>query len=260
MKINMEELIQIVKQTKPHFEDAGAAGQVTVKGISDYVTQVDFHVQEQLGQALADRYPDIQFMGEEKDNSGIDFSGAVWILDPVDGTTNLIHNFRNSAVSLGLCVNGEMQAGIIYQPYTDEVFWAEKGKGAYLNGRRIYVSRAECLKDSLVSVGTSPYNHELAEENFRNFKEIFLSCQDIRRIGSAAIDLAYVASGRVEAYFERNLKPWDYAAGLLLVQEAGGTVTDFEGRPVALHKPSDIVAGNGKVGEELVSRYLSKRE
>ena len=128
--------------------------------------------------------------------------------------------------------------------------------GAWLNGPPIHVSSAKKLEESLVSVGTSPYRKELAKENFKNFYQIFMRCEDIRRGGSAAIDLAWVACGRTDAYVERNLKPWDYAAGMLLVEEAGGRVTGFQGEAVGVRAPSDIVGGNGTIGQLLAEEIL----
>ena len=257
MKIDMNKLVALVKGTKQLLTDKQAVSQVTIKGASDYVTQVDFRVQEYLREQLYKEWPGIQFMGEEKDNSEIDFNGDIWILDPVDGTTNLIHDFRNSAVSLGLCSRGKMVCGVIYQPFSDEVFTAVKGEGAFLNGEPIHVSRAETMADSLISIGTTPYEHEYADRNFEIFKKVFLDCQDIRRIGSAAIELAYVACGRLDAFFEMNLKPWDYAAGLLLIEEAGGTVTGFQGEEPVPWEKGSIVGSNGPVGKLLVDQYIN---
>ncbi len=145
-------------------------------------------------------------MGEEKDNSDIDFDGTFWILDPVDGTTNLIHDFRNSAVSLGLCDKGEMICGVVYQPFSGEVFHAVRGKGLP-EPKAHSCQLAASMAESLISIGTTPYEHEYADRNFEIFKKVFLDCQDIRRIGSAAIELCFVACGRLEAFFEMNLKP-----------------------------------------------------
>lgn len=259
MKIDEKRVIEAVCSVKPLLLDQERASRIQVKGVADFVTQVDIQVQEFLKNSLGELYPEIQFMGEEKDNSEIDFTGSVWILDPVDGTTNLIHDFRQSAVSLALCEGGRLEFGLIYQPYTGEIFHTQRGAGAWLNGVPIHVSQVRDMSKSLIAIGTSPYNHEMADWNFEVFKEVFLNCSDIRRLGSAALDLAYVACGRTDAFFERYLKPWDFAAGILLVQEAGGTVTDYNGNPVDVTKPSDIVAGNGKIGEELVERFLNKR-
>lgn len=261
--MDREKLTAIIRETRELVLNEQEASQVTVKGAADYVTQVDFHVQEYVRSRLAELWPDIQFMGEEGpsgkgDKSGLDFDKAVWILDPVDGTTNLIHGFRHSAVSLGLCVGGEVVCGVIYLPFTDEMFYAAKGEGAYLNGRPIHVSRAASMAESLISVGTTPYEHEYADRNFELFKKIFLDCQDIRRIGSAAIELAYVACGRLEAFFEMNLKPWDFAAGTILIEEAGGTVTDFEGRKPVPWENGNIIGSNGAVGRILIEKYMQK--
>ncbi len=256
MQIDMTELISIVKEAGALFANREEASRITVKGVSDYVTQVDFHVQEFIQNRLTERWPGVQFMGEEKDNSAIDFEGQVWILDPVDGTTNLIHGFRHSAVSLALCEKGVITCGVIYDPYAQEVFSARRGEGAFLNKEPIHVSGASSMGESLISIGTAPYEHEYADYNFDLFKRIFLDCQDIRRIGSAAIDLAYVACGRTDAFFESNLKPWDYAAGVVILEEAGGRVTDFEGKAPVFWKNCSIVGSNGKIGKLLVEQYI----
>lgn len=252
----VEQVIQLVKRVRPFFFNQGMSAHIREKGVADFVTEVDMRVQEIIKGELERIAPGVQFMGEEKDNGEIDFSGDFWILDPVDGTTNLIHDYRQSAVSLALCEAGQVTLGIVYQPYTEELFLAKKGMGAWLNGTPIHVSSAKKLEESLVSVGTSPYRKELAKENFKNFYQIFMRCEDIRRGGSAAIDLAWVACGRTDAYVERNLKPWDYAAGMLLVEEAGGRVTGFQGEAVGVRAPSDIVGGNGTIGQLLVEEIL----
>ena len=169
MSVDTQKIIEIVKQVKPLFLDREGSSQIKVKGVADFVTQIDFKVQEQVKTALYELYPEIQFMGEEKDNSDIDFDGDVWILDPVDGTTNLIHDFRNSTLSLALARKGVLTLGIIYHPYSDEIFVAERGKGALLNGSPISVSKRQNFSECLISIGTSPYYRELAKENFRIF-------------------------------------------------------------------------------------------
>lgn len=254
--IQISNIIQIVKEAAGYFQDRKAAGEITEKGIADFVTNTDKNVQSFIQSALAEQYPQIQFMGEEKNNQDIDMSKPVWILDPVDGTTNLIHAYKASCISLALMEQGEIQLGIVYHPYFDEVFHAIKGQGAYCNGERLQVSGAETLQDSLIAIGTSPYYKDLAEENFELFKRIFLECQDIRRMGSAALDLAWTASGRCEAYLERNLKLWDYAAGMLLVREAGGEVLDYAGKKAEPKYMSDILAGNGKIEKIIAGTFF----
>ncbi len=256
MKIEMQKLTEIVREVKPFLFDKEEASHITAKGAKDYVTQVDLHVQEYMKRRLAEEWPEIQFMGEEGDNSSLDLEGAFWILDPVDGTTNLIHDYRCSAVSLGLCDHGEIICGVIYQPYTEEVFYAQKGEGAYLNGKQIHVTDVDTIGESLIAIGTTPYEREYAARNFALFQKIYMDCQDLRRSGSAAIDLAYVACGRHEAFFEMNLKPWDFAAGIIIIEEAGGSVTDFEQKRIIPWKNSNILSSNGKVGKLLAEKYM----
>ena len=259
-EISLDGLADIVRGTKKIIMDAEARAHIHRKGPADFVTEVDFHVQEYLSGQLARLYPEIQFMGEEKDNRELDLDGALWILDPVDGTTNLIHQYRQSSVSLGLAVGRQVVAGIVYNPYSEELFSAKKGEGAFCNGQAMHVSAAESLAESLVEFGTSPYYHEYADWTFDKAREIFLRCQDIRRTGSAALDIAYVAAGRSEAFYEKRLSPWDYAAGLLLVQEAGGRVTDFKGNPLDPTGPSELLATNGRVHEEIRGILSGKTE
>lgn len=258
MDYELEKIVAIVKAARGLFLNREMAGEIEEKGVADYVTAVDKNVQQFLEEKLYEAYPKVQLMGEEKDNSEIDFSRPVWILDPVDGTTNLIHNYENSSISLALCIEGRIELGIVYHPYLDEMYTAQRGKGAFKNGALIHVSKADKLEDSMISVGTSPYNHKRAEQTFREIREVFLRCQDIRRLGSAALDMAHIASGKIEAYFEAELKPWDFAAGLLLVEEAGGAVTDYDGNPVDLTKKCSVVAHNGRVGDVLVREILGK--
>lgn len=255
-RINTEKLEALLKKAGKLFADRNAAAHTREKGIADYVTEVDFAVQQFIRGRLEELYPEVQFLSEEKSNEEIDKNGLVWVLDPVDGTTNLIHDYRASVISLALMQEGSVVLGMIYNPYTDELFSAQKGKGSYCNGQKIEVSGAETIEKCLIAIGTSPYYKEMAEENFKVFQAIFKDCQDIRRSGSAALDLAYVACGRIEAYFERNLKIWDYAAGMLLVREAGGRVTDYRGNDADTEMISDIAAANPKVNSVLTEKYL----
>lgn len=256
VNINIEELEHHLRQAGKLFQDRTAAGQVQTKGIADYVTAVDYAVQQYIQEHLEVSYPHIQFLSEEKANQEIDQSGLVWVLDPVDGTTNLIHDYHTSCISLALMGGGEVALGMIYNPYGKELFQAKKGGGSYLNGERITVSGATRMEESLIAIGTSPYLKEMADENFELFKRLFLDCQDIRRSGSAALDLAHVACGRLEGYFEIGLKIWDFAAGMLLVREAGGSVLDYSGAQADTSMVNNIVAGNSEICRLLASKYL----
>lgn len=253
----MNEIIRLIKELKPLLMNRELSASVSEKGRADFVTAVDTSVQARLGDELLRLYPDTGFMGEEGEHKAMDLKGRIWILDPVDGTTNLIHDYRMSAVSLGLLDDGEPVMGIIYNPFTEELFSARKGEGAYLNGERIRVSSEEHIHNALIAFGTSPYDKQFADVNFKMIKEAYLRSGDIRRSGSAALDLAYTACGRIDGFFEKNLKPWDYCAGICIVNEAGGKVTNMHGGAVTFDKNSDILASNGKIHDEImeITRY-----
>lgn len=274
--ITIETILPIIREVADKYLTREDSQHITVKGDSNFVTEVDTNIEKAMKERLSALYPEIQFMGEEGDNSNIDFSCPLWILDPVDGTSNLIHDFQNSSMSLALAVDKQVVFGVIYHYSTKEFFYAKKGEGAYvgqnfspipdsaLNGNAatttiwsknptlLRVSSTTELSRSLVSFGTSPYDKAtLGEKNCETLKQIFFVCEDIRRIGSAAIELAYVAAGRVDIYLERNLKPWDYAAAMVIIEEAGGIITDYQGQPIDISGPSDILAGNKIVHEKL---------
>lgn len=253
MRIEREKLLKMARDMRPVMADRERAGHAREKGEKDYVTEVDLQVQSRVTEQLHARYPQVQMLAEEKDNATVDTQGDYWILDPVDGTSNLMHDFHHSALSLGYCEEGELEFGMIYNPFTDELFWAQRGKGAFLNDDPIHVSNRKTLEESLILFGTCPYHRERSAEDFELFRRVFLRSQDVRRLGSAALDLAYIACGRSDLFFERDLKPWDYAAGLILVEEAGGIVTDYCRKRPDLRGNSDIVAGNG-ITEQLFFR------
>lgn len=256
MNIQASDLVPLVKEAAKLFENRNAASAIRVKGVADFVTAVDTSVQAMIQQDLQQRYPDIQFLGEEKDNSAINRKGTYWVLDPVDGTTNLIHDYHASVISLALMVEGVPSVGIIYDPYTKELFTAERGHGAFLNGEPIHVSKAQKMCECLIAFGPTPYRKELADQTFAMLKNVFLDVHDIRRSGSAALDLAYTACGRADGFFERELHLWDFAAGMLLVREAGGVVTDYSGATLDVPLVSDVCAANPAIQHLLVSQYL----
>lgn len=219
--MDTQSIISLVKETQGIIRNREMAARVREKGIADYVTQVDIAVQDFLKTALHELEPDIQFLGEETGLQRMN-ADSYWILDPVDGTTNLMHDYQHSVVSLALCRNKEIVWGVVYDPFHDELFSAAKGEGSFLNGSPIHVSSAQKLSETIIGIGTA--KRELAKENFSRFLKVYENSQDIRRLGSAALELAYTACGRQGGYFEAYLNPWDYAAGMLLVQEAGGKV------------------------------------
>ena len=257
MQPDREELLKrvsgAVRQAGELFGHHEMAEQIRQKGETDFVTQVDVTVQEQLRRRLKELAPEAQFMGEEQDNSGVDLAGAVWILDPVDGTTNLIHGFRHSAVSLALAEAGRVTMALVYNPYAGELFTALEGKGAFCNGTPIAVSGTRRLADSLVDVGTNPSQRDRADQAFRWMRALYDHCHDVRRMGAASLCLCYVAAGRLDAYVEAGLKPWDYAAGMLLVREAGGMAVTPEGKEPPLSTGGGIAASNGHIGPDFLA-------
>ncbi len=233
-------ILNLVREAGSLLLNKALARDITVKGRANFVTSCDFAVQEQLKGALTARWPDAGFYSEEQVNQPKP-AGLCWVLDPVDGTANLMSSLGQSAISLALLQDGQPVFGVVYNPFTGELFHAAAGGGAFLGDTPLAVSEVP-LADGLVAVGTAPYDRSLAGANFALFEQLFAACADLRRIGSAALDLAYVAAGRMVGYVERNLKPWDFAAGVLLVQEAGGRVCQFDGTPVAFFENCDMVA------------------
>lgn len=212
-------------------------------GAKNFVTRYDVMVQNELKKKLSDLLPSAMFLCEEDDNQQVYNSEYVFVIDPIDGTTNFIKDYKNSCISVGLVKNNERYIGVVYNPYTDEVFSAQKGNGAYLNGQKISVSSCP-LENGLVLFGTSPYYEELSKKSFQLAYEYFTKAADVRRSGSAALDLCSVACGRAELYFELKLSPWDFCAGALIVEEAGGIVSAYEGGELPLFAQSSILARN----------------
>ena len=217
-----DELIRIAMKAGEFFLERDLTSVVSKEGHANFVTNIDCRVQAYLEEALLKLLPGSKFIGEEKDNQALG-DEPTWIVDPLDGTTNMIHDYHLSSVSIALCRMRKPVTGVIRQPYARELFCAEAGGGAFLNGQQIHVSRMPFPR-ALAAFGTSPYYEELEEKTMAVALDYLHECADIRRTGSAALDFAYLACGRHEIFFEMLLKPWDYAAGSLLVQEAGGKV------------------------------------
>lgn len=231
-------------------DKAGNVGQIQKKGEIDLVTDADILSEKALIEVLGRDFPEDEILTEESQGRAGN-SGRVWILDPLDGTTNFAHGFPVYAVSIGLWADGRMMLGVVLNPVADEEFTAVRGQGAFLNGRPMRVSRTESLKDALLATGF-PYDiQQNPGRILRNFEKLILRSRGVRRPGSAAVDLCYVAAGRFDGFWEERLHPWDTAAGALLVEEAGGAVTSFEGRP---YNPWDksIAAGNPLIHREVL--------
>ncbi len=223
---------------------------IDFKGETNLVTEVDRLCEELIVGAVRKEFPGSDILAEE--NSYESFGSSVkWIIDPLDGTTNYAHGFPWFCVSIALEIEGVVMLGVIYQPMLDELFTVIRGQGARLNGGSIHVSVNQPLKNCLLATGFPYDKTRNNENNFESFAGFQLSARGIRRAGSAALDLAYVAAGRLDGYWERKINPWDVAAGSLLVEEAGGKITDFTGSPYSIYNHR-ILSSNGLIHDEMV--------
>ncbi len=228
----------------------------------DLVTEVDQGAEKLITNLINTYFPNHAILGEESVEPGPEGAKRalekmrneeyLWIIDPIDGTTNFVHGFPFFCVSIGLVHEGELAAGVIYDPLRDEMFVGEKGKGAYLKGRQMRVSRELRLSESLMASGFPPQDR--SDRHLQKFSEIVPKVRNIRTSGSAALHLAYLAAGRISGFWEPSLNVWDVAAGVLLVQEAGGRVTDLQGNPYTL-ETTDIAATNGHIHDELLKYF-----
>lgn len=223
---------------------------ISEKERNDFVTQVDKDTEREIINTILQSYPDHSFLGEETGLTGKnpDFQ---WIIDPLDGTNNYIHGFPQFAISIAFKNKGRIEQGIIYDPMRDELFTASRGEGAKLNKHRMRVSQCEKLEKALVGTGFPFKYPEIATQYFKAFQALFPKISDSRRAGSAALDLAYVAAGRLDAHWEYGLKEWDIAAGVLLIKEAGGLVSDFAGTD-DYFKTGNIVASTPKLFKNIL--------
>lgn len=214
-------------------------------GVHNLVTEYDHRAEEQIISFLKSEFPASQFLAEERGGEGSSDAELQWVIDPLDGTVNFAHSIPMFAVSIAALQQGEIVSGIVYQPITHELFVAQKRAGAFLNGHRIFVSKVSEMKKSFLATGF-PYN--LAEnpgDCIGHFTDILRQGLPIRRLGSAAIDLCYVASGRFDAFFEVSLAPWDCAAGRLILEEAGGKISHWDEKPFDIFSYKSVLATNG---------------
>ena len=223
---------------------------ITKKGEFNLVTEIDKASEKTIVELILKRFPDHSILAEE--SPAVTGSGCRWVIDPIDGTTNFAHGFPIVSVSIGFEREGRLEMGGVFDPFRGELFFAERGKGATLNGKPIHVSKAKMLSDSLLATGF-PYDRSKNPEDYLDMLRIFLTrIQGIRRGGSAAIDLCYVACGRFDGYYEMKLSPWDKAGGMMIVEEAGGRLTDFSGIPLTLAGSQNLVT-NGLIHEEMLA-------
>lgn len=223
---------------------------VDEKGRADLVTNVDKTSENIIMEQIQEHYPDHSILAEESGESQKD-EGTLWVIDPLDGTSNFVHGYPKYAVSIAVQVDGETQIGIVYDPWGEELFSAMRGEGAYLNQTPIQVSKTTALDQSLLGTGL-PY--EISERWYRTFdlfKLFYARTHGVRRDGSAALDLCYVASGRLDGFWEYDLHPWDVAAGLLIAKEAGGVTTNFSDKESSLYD-TEFLATNGRIHEQML--------
>jgi myo-inositol-1(or 4)-monophosphatase len=222
--------------------------QIEAKGRRDYVSNIDREAEAAIIETLLKAYPDHQILAEESGGTGT--SDFVWIIDPLDGTTNFLHAFPQFAVSIALSVKGQVEQGVIYDPIRDELFTASRGGGAQLNERRLRVSRCRGLDGALLATGFPIRDEKMIDPYLKSFATFLHRTDGVRRAGAASLDLAYVAAGRLDGYWEYGLHAWDIAAGALMVQEAGGMVGPIGDREELL-KDGNIVAATPKVYDEM---------
>ncbi len=254
-------LEQITKQVIEIAKEAGdfirqerasfSSAKVEYKGLNDMVSYVDKTAEEKIVAGLEKILPEAGFITEEQTKNKI-ADRYNWIIDPLDGTTNFIHGLPVFSVSIALKEYDELVAGVVYEINLDECFYAWKGAPAYLNGQEIKVSDAPSISNSLIATGFPYYNFEKQPAYINLFTYLMKNCHGLRRLGSAAVDLAYTAAGRFDSYYEYNLNAWDAAAGIVIVKQAGGHVVNFRGGDEVL-ETRELLATNGKMTEEMLS-------
>jgi len=235
-------------------------GKITADDVADklpfdYVTEIDKAGEQLIINSIKENFPDHEILAEESGKNQNTHSYR-WIIDPLDGTTNFIHGYPHSSISIALQKEDEMILGVIYDPYRDELYYAEQGKGAYCNDKPIHVSQQKNVNNCLIATGFPFKSRHLLEQYWKVLSAIFMEVSGIRRTGSAALDLAYVASGRFDGFWELKLSPWDIAAGAVIIEEAGGKITDFEGKKNHIGS-GDVIASNSIIHDFMMSKVQS---
>ena len=263
MQSIQEWIIPLIRQagkTMLEARNTDSGENITVKpGDANFVTVYDVAIQDFLMREIQKHIPTAFFIAEEQENdTSILSQEYCFLIDPIDGTTNFICNYHHSAISVAMFSYGTPVFGAVYDPYLNELFLAERGKGAYLNGTPIHASERP-LELAVVAFGTAPYYKEqFSQKTFDLLKELFFSCADVRRCGSAALDLAYLAAGRNDVFFEYRLSPWDIAAGALLISEAGGVISDMNGNPLDYNEPTPVIAASAQLYPIVLKKIQEK--
>lgn len=245
--MDIKKVIGLVHEAGKLFFDEGLKNSVSEKGRHDYVTKADIAISDYLKAGLKKLYSYIAFVSEE-DISPI--TDDYWLLDPIDGTANFVFGYNMSSISLARIKDGVVTAAVVYNPFSKETFTASLGKGARLNGQRIAASARE-MENAVIEIGLGACHKEHADRYFSRARKVFDACHDLRRMASAALTLCYIACGRADGYFEQRLHPWDFAAGMLILTEAGGLVTDWQGKRPSLQTAGTIVAANSIIHNRL---------
>lgn len=249
-KVELAQRIVTIAKEAGSFLVNAEIHQITEKGdVSNVVTDVDLKCQQYIIEKCLNCIPQSSFLAEEdkQQQIGEEFT---WVIDPIDGTTNYVYGYKHSCISIALYYQKKGIIGVIYDPYLDECFVGIEDVGSYCNDIKIHTSNHN-LNEALIMVGTSPYNKTLADKTFNIMKNLFLEARDIRRSGSAALDLCYLACGRIDAFYEQDLQPWDYGAGNIIIRNAGGVIESIKENAINELKPTGLICSNGKCHNEL---------
>ena len=250
-----KDLIKIIKKAGKILKEGFYTDKnITFKAKKDLVTQFDMEVEKYLKKRFSKKFKKFNIIAEESDNVNIEFNNSI-IIDPIDGTTNFVNGVPHTAISVGVYKNKKPYLAVVYNPILDELYTAKIGKGAYLNGKKLKVSTEDNFQKSLIATGfpyTSGSDENDLNDVVKRIKDVLPLCQDLRRLGSASLDLCYVACGTYEGYYEMNLRAWDVSAGILIVTEAGGKISNINGDEYTLFEDKFLVASNGKIHNEFI--------
>jgi len=270
--MNYNKLIEFVYEAREIIFSKSLNAQIKNENPNDFITAVDIGISDFLKEKFAKEFPDVGFVTEEENSHTL--LNKSFILDPIDGTTNLIYDYQMSSISLAYQEDNDVKFGVVFNPFTNEMFFSIKGKGSHLfrtdrgiaslikKGVENYTANTLKVSDrefskSIIEFGANVSNKKIAKETFKRARRIFENCLDLRRICSTAITICYIAAGRIDGYFEKIIKPWDFAAGMLILAEAGGKSSTWEGENLPLDKSCSIICSN-TVNYDLLKKFVTK--